>query len=136
MARGRRIGRLKLNPPTPEIAKKYLFNWDNKTLYLNPETFPQFQSYSFFERTAPLNVDIGCGSGEFICALAQDHPKKYFVGIDISQKAIFTAVNNAANLGLDNIKFIKVDYKLLFPLYQPRTLENVYIYFPDPNYGG
>jgi tRNA (guanine-N7-)-methyltransferase len=35
-----------------------------------------------FERNAPLHVDLGCGDGSFLCALAQRMPDKNFLGIE------------------------------------------------------
>ena len=35
-----------------------------------------------FGRAAPLQVDLGCGDGSFLCELAQKYPEKNFLGIE------------------------------------------------------
>lgn len=135
MSRGRRISRVKLIPPIPAVAEKYLREWSNKELYHQPEAFPKLSGQNFFGQAGPLEMEIGCGTGEFLNATALAHPERYYVGIDISRRAIYHAVNQAASQTLDNILFIKADAKLVYPLLAPRSLDIVYLNFPDPNYG-
>ena len=78
-------------------------------------------------------MEIGCGTADFICALASKEPQVNFIGLDASWKPLFRAVRTAASLGLDNIKFIKANFRLMRPLFVPASLETVYLHFPDPN---
>jgi tRNA (guanine-N7-)-methyltransferase len=135
MSRGRRISRVKLVPPKPAATEKYLREWSNKDLYHQPNKFPKLSKKNFFNQPGTLEIEIGCGTGEFLNAKAQNNPQRNFVGIDISRRAIYHAVNQAAAKQLDNIVYIKADVKLLYPLLSPQSLEVVYLNFPDPNYG-
>lgn len=135
MSRGRRISRVKLIPPTPAVAGKYLREWSNKELYHQPETFPKLSRQNLFGQAGSLELEIGCGTGEFLNATAQAYPEQFYVGIDISRRAIYHAINQAASKKLDNILFIKADAKLIYPLLSTQSLNTVYLNFPDPNYG-
>jgi 2-polyprenyl-3-methyl-5-hydroxy-6-metoxy-1,4-benzoquinol methylase len=49
--------------------------------------------------------DFGCGSGHAINLMAQAFPASRFTGIDFSEEAIATGVQEAARLGLTNATF-------------------------------
>ncbi|MGD8458299.1 MAG: tRNA (guanosine(46)-N7)-methyltransferase TrmB [Anaerolineales bacterium] len=134
MAKGRQVARVKLQPPKAEDEKKYLLSWGAKELYHNPENFPHIDRQSLFKEEGYLQLEIGCGTGEFICSLAKEFSNEKYIGIDFSRRAIYAAVNLAAANSLDNILFIKADIKQLYPLFTPKCLSLVYLHFPDPNY--
>lgn len=50
-------------------------------------------------------ADFGCGSGHAINVMAQAFPASRFTGIDFSDEAIATGVEEAARLGLTNANF-------------------------------
>ena len=135
MSKGRQIGRVKFLPPSPETAKKYLRYWRSKDLYYSPEAFPKINSRSFFGIEQSLHLEIGCGTGEYICALAERNKDEYFIGIDYSRRAIYYAVETARRKALENIIFIQADFKRTYHLLEEESLKKVYLHFPDPNYG-
>jgi len=132
MSHGRKIARVKLNPPKPADSKKYLLTWAAKDLYYHPDKFPPINRQALFKSTGFIQLEIGCGTGEFVCGLAEDQSENAFVGIDYSRRAIYSAVNLAAKKRLGNIKFIKADFKQLYPLLTPSSLSMVFLHFPDP----
>ena len=136
MSRGRRISRVKYIPPAQEVAEKYLREWDHKTLYEHPEDFPSLTGENLFGEPGPLSLDIGTGTGEFLNAAARQNPGRHFLGVEISRRAVYYAVDQAARRKLKNVLYIKADFNLLYPLVAPDSLEMVYLNFPDPNYGG
>jgi 2-polyprenyl-3-methyl-5-hydroxy-6-metoxy-1,4-benzoquinol methylase len=50
-------------------------------------------------------ADLGCGSGHAINVMAQAFPNSRFTGIDFSDQAISTGIQEAARLGLTNAAF-------------------------------
>jgi tRNA (guanine-N7-)-methyltransferase len=136
MSRGRRISRVKFNPPSKKISANYLRDLDSKLLFQNPAQFPKLTSEELFNQSGLISLDIGCGTGEFTNAIAIDNPRERFVGIEISRRAVYHAVNQAARHQLNNVLYLRVDFKLINPLLAPNSLLNVYLNFPDPNYGG
>lgn len=77
-------------------------------------------------------MDIGCGTGEFICQLAGKYPEINYIGIDVAFKPLYRAVETAASAALENIRFIRADMNLIYPLLQPESLQTVYFHFPIP----
>jgi 2-polyprenyl-3-methyl-5-hydroxy-6-metoxy-1,4-benzoquinol methylase len=56
-------------------------------------------------RTGISVLDVGCGAGRAIVALAGAHPRSRFTGHDFSDQAIAAARAAAAELGLRNVSF-------------------------------
>lgn len=54
-------------------------------------------------------VDIGCGRGRALNILAHRYPNSRFTGYDLSEEAIAFARADAAELGLDNVRFSAFD---------------------------
>jgi tRNA (guanine-N7-)-methyltransferase len=126
------IRHLKAVLPDEQTAAKYLLVWSGDELYHRPERFPYITSGELFGNDAPIELEIGCGSGDFLCSLAAMEPATSFVGLDISLKSLHVAVEKARALALDNIKFIKAPVQLVYPLILPDSLQAVYLHFPDP----
>jgi tRNA (guanine-N7-)-methyltransferase len=133
MSRRRLTRRLDSEPPDAQMAQKYLLYFNSRDLFFRPACFPKLDSRSLFDNDLALKIEIGCGTADFMCALASQEPHTNFIGIDVAWKPLFRAVRTASALSLDNIKFIKAEFKLLQALLVPASLEAVYLHFPDPN---
>jgi tRNA (guanine-N7-)-methyltransferase len=120
-------------PPDPAAARQYLRYFSSKQLFLDPDSFPPLDSYHLFGNDLPLHLEVGCGTAEFLCALALDAPRTNFVGVDVASKALFKAVKIAAAHQLPNILFIRADFALMYPLLMGDSLQAVYLHFPDPH---
>ncbi len=91
---------------------KYKFFVNKDVLIPRPETeiiveeVLKLTSYN----SSKLFLDVGTGSGCLILSIIKERPKSHGTAIDISKKAINTAVNNAKMHHLENkIKFINID---------------------------
>lgn len=84
-----------------------------------------------FERNAPVHVDLGCGDGSFLCALAQRIPDKNFLGIERLLNRVRTSARKAATL--DNVRLLRVEssYAVRY-LLLAGSVERFYLLFPDP----
>lgn len=85
-----------------------------------------------FEREQPVELEIGCGKGTFICELAQREPAVNFLAVEKNESALLLACEKAAALGLRNVYFISTDAE-----YLPRILPNdfarcIYLNFSCP----
>lgn len=57
-------------------------------------------------------LDIGCGTGQFLCRLAHLHPEISLVGLDLSEKMLDGARDNCAEFG-DRIELVCGDSEAL-----------------------
>jgi tRNA (guanine-N7-)-methyltransferase len=80
---------------------------------------------------APLHVDLGCGDGSFLFALAQRTPEKNFLGIERLVGRVESACRKAAKI--DNMRVMRVEtsYAVRY-LLPPESVETFYLLFPDP----
>jgi len=84
-----------------------------------------------FERDAPPHVDLGCGDGSFLCALARRTPEKNFLGIERLLGRVRTATRKAARIG--NVRLLRVESSYAVRYLLPRrSVETFYLLFPDP----
>ena len=107
-----KLKRFKVKEPTPDALARYFHEYDPKDLYYRPETVPPVAA--LFERDQPLALDLGCGRGEYLIRQAVERPDTNFAGIDLHLKSLKDGVNRAHAAGLDNVKFIKADLRLVF----------------------
>jgi tRNA (guanine-N7-)-methyltransferase len=131
MARGRHPVRLNIDPPDKDISDKYLQFWSGQKLHFESYRFPPLTSSELFGDNRPLEIDFGCGTGVLACTRAQRFPNVNFLGIDLSQKPLYWAVRDAANLALNNIKFIRGNFNEMLPLLQPDTVAAAYYLLPN-----
>ena len=84
-----------------------------------------------FGRKMPLHIDLGCGDGSFLCALAQRMPDKNFLGIERLLNRVRTSARKAA--GLENVRLLRMEsfYAVRY-LLPAESVERFYLLFPDP----
>jgi tRNA (guanine-N7-)-methyltransferase len=122
-----------LREPDAITGERYLRVWHSGDLYNQPDDFPRLTSEQLFGNSKPLEIEIGCSTGEYLCSLAAANPTHNFLGIEINLKSLYVAVHNAARRGLDNILFIKAPAQDTYRLMPPNSLHAVYLHFPDPS---
>lgn len=132
MARGRRLARVKLRPLAPHAEAKYFRNWSSNELRLAPQRFPSLTSAALFGNSKPLEVEIGSGTGEFLVQLAAQNPHTNFLGIDVSRRRSLYAAALAADAALENVLFIRANFRLLSGLAPEAGWQRIYLHFPDP----
>lgn len=84
-----------------------------------------------FARRAPLHVDLGCGDGSFLCAMAERMPGKNFLGIERLLNRARTSACKAA--ALDNVRLVRIESSYAVRYLLPaESVETFYLLFPDP----
>lgn len=84
-----------------------------------------------FGRTAPLDVDLGCGDGTFLFALAERTPGKNFLGIDRMQHRVAKACRKAAKISNMRVLHLESRYAVEY-LLPAGSVEFFHLLFPDP----
>lgn len=132
MGRGRYPARLNVAPPPPALAERYLRIWPGHELYAEPARFPPLSSPGLFGDDRPLELDVGCATGDLVLALARLAPEANYVGVDIVGKPLWRAVERAAEAGLANVRFVQVDARLALRQVPEGALRAAYLHFPAP----
>ncbi len=103
--------------------------------YQTPVTPPDW-SQIFDDPTRPLHLDIGCARGQFLHTFAPIAPDWNFLGIEIRQPLVDSALKQRDAEGTRNLHFIFCNINnSLSPLlssFPEGILQRVSIQFPDP----
>ena len=89
----------------------------------------------FFERDAPLVLELGCGGGEYTVGLAQLQPQKNYIGVDIKGARIWRGARTAKELGLANVGFIRTHVDHILKCFGPQEVDETWLTFSDPQIG-
>ena len=84
-----------------------------------------------FGRSAPLHVDLGCGDGSFLCEIAQQFPKRNFLGVERLTKRVEKVRRKAEKI--ENVRVLRADTLFAVRCLLPESsVETFYLLFPDP----
>src|SRR5438477_10008440 len=84
-----------------------------------------------FGRHAPLQVDLGCGDGSFLCELAGQFPEKNFLGIVRLPNRV--QIVRRKMLKIENVRVLGTDALFAVRYLLPEnSVETFYLFFPDP----
>jgi tRNA (guanine-N7-)-methyltransferase len=84
-----------------------------------------------FGRCAPLQVDLGCGDGTFLRAMAQKHAPTNFLGIERLSGRVRRAARRIASLPNARVLYVESSYAVQY-LLPKESVERFYLLFPDP----
>ena len=86
-----------------------------------------------FGRDGELVFEIGFGMGDSLVAMAQQHPGRDFIGIDVHPPGIGTILRDIEAQGLENLRVMQGDaMAVLSTRFADGDLDRIQIFFPDP----
>jgi len=111
-----RLAEAKRAVPADPAAERAFYDFAARSHVL-PSLYSQ--RYDYYLAVGPLVddrigpssavLDFGCGVGILTTFYASRYPAKSFVGVDRSEASIAVATAHAANLGLSNVRFLRLD---------------------------
>jgi tRNA (guanine-N7-)-methyltransferase len=88
---------------------------------------------SIYGRTAPLEVDLGCGDGVFLTGLAAGNPERSFLGIERLRGRVRSTRGRIARLQLANARVLLVETSYAIQYLLPaQSVAVFHLMFPDP----
>ncbi|MBR5524872.1 MAG: tRNA (guanosine(46)-N7)-methyltransferase TrmB [Clostridia bacterium] len=85
-----------------------------------------------FGNDNPVELEIGCGKGGFICQLAARHPETNFLAVELYANVLVTACEAAKEQGLTNIRFLWGNAEYLDRFIPPHSIRRLYLNFSTP----
>ncbi len=79
-----------------------------------------------------LYVELGCGKGRFTADTAAAIPETLYIAVEKVPDAMILAMEKIDRRGIENVRFIDADAKLLGAMFAPGEADRVYINFCDP----
>jgi len=88
---------------------------------------------AWFGRSAPLVLEIGCGTGVSTLAMAATEPDTDVIAVEVYKRGLAQLLNGLDREGLDNVRLIRGDgVDVLEHLLGPESLTGIRVFFPDP----
>ena len=122
--KGRKLGR-----PLTKLKKEILNEvLKTKSICLGYSDFDKLFGASF----APLTLEIGSGSGEFIVNQALANPERRFLAVEPYINGLASLASKIHYLNINNIIIFPDDALKLLNSLPHNSFENIYLLFPDP----
>jgi len=85
-----------------------------------------------FQNDLPLHIEVGTGKGQFIYGMAKANPDVNYIGIEMQDSVIVSALEKLLEEPLPNLKLLNVDGTNLRNYFAKDDVERVYLNFSDP----
>jgi tRNA (guanine-N7-)-methyltransferase len=88
---------------------------------------------ALFGAPGPFFLEIGFGNGENLAALAERHPYRAYLGVEVHGPGVGRLLLEIDRRRLDNVRILRCDaVELLRSGLPAASLDGVYLLFPDP----
>ncbi|MCB2156975.1 tRNA (guanosine(46)-N7)-methyltransferase TrmB [bacterium] len=86
-----------------------------------------------FGRSAPVEIEVGIGSGFFCAEYAKDHPEINLLGIDKTGSETHRTNDKCRRRGLTNVRVLRCDALYFLEDYPPEhSVDTYHVYYSDP----
>lgn len=82
--------------------------------------------------TAPLDLEIGTGNGEFLAHYAAANPRRYVLGIERKYKPLMQSLKRIYRGDLENAAVLRYWADYLEEIFEPQEINDIFLFFPDP----
>ena len=86
----------------------------------------------YFGNDNPITLELGCGRGDYIIALARLHPDRNYIGVDIKGARLWRGAKTAGEEPLKNVAFIRTRIELIDRFFSEGEVSEIWITFCDP----
>ena len=91
-----------------------------------------FDFKEMFGNDNPVELEIGCGKGGFICKLAKQNSDKNFIAVEKIGNVIVNGCERAEKENIKNIIFLKCGAEYLPKYFPENSIDNIYLNFSCP----
>lgn len=107
-----------------KIINRSSYIIDNPTKYKNKWS-------DLFGNKNPICIELGMGRGNFIINMAKSNPNINYIGIELNESQIATAVKKLVNQNIPNLKLINMDAIKLDTVFG-KEINTIYLTFSEP----
>jgi len=101
--------------------------------YIPEDYFSRLEMEKMFPRTGRLEVDLGCGDGSFLVAMAQRHPERNYLGTERLLGRVRSTARKAKRADVTNVRLLRVESGYVVSHLLPaESASRFYVLFPDP----
>lgn len=99
---------------------------------VHDETSVKGKWHEVFGNRNQIHIEIGMGKGQFLMALAKQHPEINYIGIEKYSSVLLRALEKQQEEQLPNIKFIRMEAEYLPDVFAKDEVARIYLNFSDP----
>ncbi|HZG71371.1 MAG TPA: tRNA (guanosine(46)-N7)-methyltransferase TrmB [Chondromyces sp.] len=88
--------------------------------------------HEVFGNDNPVHIEVGTGKGQFITGMAKMNPDINYLGIELYDSIIVSALDRLIEAELPNVKLLNVNAKDLQEYFAKGDVDRVYLNFSDP----
>ena len=115
-----------------QVSNQIINLWVDKVQF-DADEAPKYLDFSaLFGNDNPVEMEIGCGKGGFICELAARHPDVNFLAVELYANVLVSACETAQKRGLTNIRFLSGNAEYLARFIPPHSIRRLYLNFSTP----
>lgn len=86
----------------------------------------------YFGTSRPIHVEIGTGKGRFITRMAEQYPQACFVGLELAESVLISALDHVRKEEVGNVKLLNRDARELPLFFADNEVSCIYLNFSDP----
>ncbi len=126
-----------MNPPsfmtTSPCSSDELVDRARRVEFAPADYFARISVRDLFPNPAPFEVDLGCGEGAFLLAMARRHPERNFLGVERLLGRVRKVCRTIAGQGLANARVVRIENHYAIRYLLPFDSVSVaHVGFPDP----
>lgn len=91
-----------------------------------------FNAKEVFGNDNPVQLEIGCGKGQFICEIAKQNPDINYVAVERTENVIVVAMEKVHQSNIDNVRFINCPAEYLANYFTENSISRIYLNFSCP----
>ena len=114
------------------VSEQIINLWVDKVQFDADEAPKYLDFTALFGNDNPVEMEIGCGKGGFICELAARHPDVNFLAVELYANVLVSACEAAQARGLTNIRFLSGNAEYLARFIPPHSIRRLYLNFSTP----
>ncbi len=102
-------------------------------LFVPNDYFCRVDPAEIFTRSAPLEIDLGCGDGAFLIAMAKQFPERNFLGVERLLGRVRKVARDICQAGLTNAKVLRLESQYTVEwLLAKQSVSRLHLLCPDP----
>ena len=115
-----------------QVSEQIINLWVDQVQF-DADEAPKYLDFGdLFGNDNPVEMEIGCGKGGFICELAARHPDVNFLAVELYANVLVSACETAQKRGLTNIRFLSGNAEYLARFIPPHSIRRLYLNFSTP----
>jgi tRNA (guanine-N7-)-methyltransferase len=88
--------------------------------------------HAYFGNSNPIHLEVGTGKGQFICGMGKQNPSVNYLGMELYDSIVISALDRILDNDQTNVKLIRADASHISDYFEPGEIDRLYLNFSDP----